>query len=157
MRIITTLSSILFGREKTFYAETPAMLQTLLQNLFSLLAILRSSPDTFMEADAVVAQIMAVKDGQVGTPTQQALEKEYGVRHSKGDSDEKIREIIVAESVIGCLEVGSEASRRWALHNLVEVRVQYWRYQYNILIEVPFRSTGLRPIQQRCFLRYSQQ
>ena len=42
------------------------------------------------------------------------------MRH-KGDSDEHVRDIIVAESVIGCLEVGSEASRRWTLRNLVEV------------------------------------
>lgn len=119
-RIIATLSSILFA-QGMFRAETPAILQTLLQSLFSLLAILRSSPDSREEADTVAAYIVGVKEGQAGTPTQQALEREYGVRHSKGDSDEKVREIILAESVIGCLETGSDASRRWTLHNLVEV------------------------------------
>ena len=121
MRIITTLSTILFA-QKTFQAETPAILQTLLQSLFSLYTILRTSPDSMTEADAVTACIIGVKDGQVGSPTQQALEKEYGVRYSKADDDEKVRAIIVAESVIGCLEVGSETTRRWALHNLIEVR-----------------------------------
>lgn len=124
MRIIGSLSSILFNKERTFQAETPAILQTLLQCLFSLLAILRSSPDSMQEADNVVACIVGIKSGQGGTPSPQALEKEYGVRR-KDEDDEQVREIITAESVIGCLEVGSEASRRWTLHHLVEVRLFY--------------------------------
>ena len=123
MRILGSLSSLLFARDKTFEVETPDILQTLLQSLFSLLAVLRSSPDSIAEADTVTGYIKAIKNGQSGTPTQSALEKEYGVRHSQGDSDEMIRDIIVAESVIGCLEVGSEASRRWTLHHLIE---EYW-------------------------------
>ena len=121
MRIISSMSSILFGRERTFQVETPVILQTLLQCLFSLLTILRSSPDSTQEADNVVACIVGIKSGQSGTPSPQALEKEYGVRR-KDEDDEQMRGIIVAESVIGCLEVGSEASRRWTLHHLVEVR-----------------------------------
>ena len=101
--------------------ETPAILQTLLQSLFSLLAVLRSSPQATAEADSVAGYIAAIKSGQSGTPLPQALEKEYGVRYKK-DNDEMIREIIVAESVIGCMELGSLASRRWTLHHLVEVR-----------------------------------
>ncbi len=121
MRILGKLSSLLFAPDKTFELETPAIFQTLLQSLFSLLATLRGSPDSATEAATVAGYITAIKSGQSGTPTQQALEKQYGVRHSKGDSDEMIRQIIVAESVIGCLEVGSEQSRRWTLHHLVEV------------------------------------
>ena len=120
MRILSSLSNILFSQDRTFRVETPTILQTLLQCLFSLLAVLKSSQDSREEADAVAAYIIGVKSGQSGTPSPQALEKEYGVRH-KGDSDEHVRDIIVAESVIGCLEVGSEASRRWTLRNLVEV------------------------------------
>ena len=141
MRIIATLSSILFT-QKTFQAETPAVLQTLLQCLFSLLAILRSSTDSMTEADTVAASIMAIKDGQVGTPTQQALEKEYGVRYSNGDSEEKVREIIVAESVIGCLEVGSEALRRWTLHHLIEVRFRRRKRRYDAQYILLLRRTG---------------
>ncbi len=121
MRIISSLSNILFGRERTFRVETPTILQTLLQCLFSLLPILRSSPDSMQEADNVVAYIVGIKSGQCGTPSPQALEKEYGVRR-KDESDEQVMEIIVAECVIGCLEVGAEASRRWTLHHSVEVR-----------------------------------
>ncbi|KAI0828677.1 hypothetical protein BC628DRAFT_1316176 [Trametes gibbosa] len=122
MRILGTLSSLLFSRDRTFSVETPAIMQTLLQTLFSLLAVLRSSPDTAPEARSVAGYIAAVKDGQSGTPLPQALEKEFGVRY-KGDNDEMIREIVVADSVIGCLEAGSEASRRWFLHHMLE---DYW-------------------------------
>ncbi|KAI0659698.1 hypothetical protein C8Q70DRAFT_914754 [Cubamyces menziesii] len=122
IRILGTLSALLFSRERTFSVETPAILQTLLQSLFSLLAVLRSSPQATAEADSVAGYIAAIKSGQSGTPLPQALEKEYGVRYKK-DNDEMIREIIVAESVIGCMELGSLASRRWTLHHLVE---GYW-------------------------------
>lgn len=121
MRILGQLSSLLFSRDRTFEVETPVILQTLLQSLFSLLATLRGSHDCTAEAQTVAGYIKGIKNGQSGTPTQQALEKEYGVRHSQSDSDEMVREIIVAESVIGCLDVGSEQSRRWTLHHLVEV------------------------------------
>lgn len=96
-------------------------MQTLLQTLFSLLAVLRSSSDTVSEAETVAEYIAKVKDGQAGTPLPPALEKEFGVRY-KSDNDKMIREILVADSVIGCLEVGSVAARRWALHRLLEVR-----------------------------------
>ncbi|KAI8972849.1 hypothetical protein BD414DRAFT_559591 [Trametes punicea] len=122
VRILGTLSALLFSREKTFSAETPAILQTLLQSLFSLLSVLRSSPDTVAEAGSIAGFIAAVRNGQCGSPLPQALEKEYGVRY-KDDSDQMVRETIVTESVIGCLEVGSEATRRWTLHHLVE---EYW-------------------------------
>ncbi|RPD69417.1 hypothetical protein L226DRAFT_471808 [Lentinus tigrinus ALCF2SS1-7] len=138
MRILGQLSSLLFSRDKTFEVETPAILQTLLQTLFSLLATLRGSADSVAEAQSVASYIKAVKNGQSGTPTQQALEKEYGVRYSKGDSDEMVREIIVAESVIGCLEVGSEPSRRWTLHRLVE---EYWSSSDSTTMLSPLLTT----------------
>ncbi|TFK92378.1 hypothetical protein K466DRAFT_480806 [Polyporus arcularius HHB13444] len=138
MRILGKLSSLLFAPDKTFELETPAIFQTLLQSLFSLLATLRGAPDSATEAATVAGYITAIKSGQSGTPTQQALEKEYGVRHSKGDSDEMIRQIIVAESVIGCLEVGSEQSRRWTLHHLVE---EYWSSSDSTTMLSPLLTT----------------
>ncbi|KAI0355950.1 hypothetical protein OH77DRAFT_1402071 [Trametes cingulata] len=136
-RIMSTLSALLFSSERTFNADTPAILQTLLQSLFSLLAILRSSPDTVNEAESVAGYIASIKRGECGTPLPQALEKEYGVRY-KGDSDEMVRNIIVAESVIGCLEVGSEASRRWTLHHLLE---EYWSSPSSTAALTPLLTT----------------
>lgn len=129
---------MLFLPDNTFEVETPVILQTLLQSLFSLLAVLRASPDFMTEAQQVASYIRMIKDGKSGTPTQQALEKEYGVRHSKDDSDEMVREIIVAESVIGCLEVGSDASRRWTLHHLVE---EYWTSSDSTTLLSPLLTT----------------
>ncbi|KAI0631245.1 hypothetical protein C8Q77DRAFT_1062302 [Trametes polyzona] len=121
-RIFTTLYNMTVSNDKTFSVETPAIMQTLLQSLFSLLATLRSSGDSPQDADKVARIISEIRSGKSGTPLPQALEKEFGVRH-KGDDDDMVRDIIVADSVIGCLEVGSEVSRRWVLHHLLE---DYW-------------------------------
>lgn len=66
---------------------------------------------------------MAIREGQCGELSQDDLEKEYGVRYSKTDKDDSIREAIVAETVAKCLEIGSECSRRWALHKLLKVLI----------------------------------
>jgi len=80
------------------------ILRTLYQGLFSLLLCLASSADSSAAADSLRAYITAVRDGQCGTPSPQALEREYGVRWTKNDSDTRVRRVIATESVIGCIE-----------------------------------------------------
>ncbi|CAL1699709.1 unnamed protein product [Somion occarium] len=122
-RILGSLSGILFSREGSFQAKTPLVLQTLLHSMFSLLFDLSFSSGTTSESDSVAGWIMAIREGQCGELSQDDLEKEYGVRYSKTDKDDSIREAIVAETVAKCLEIGSECSRRWALHKLLK---DYW-------------------------------
>ncbi|OSC98071.1 hypothetical protein PYCCODRAFT_1375895 [Trametes coccinea BRFM310] len=136
-RILAALSTLLFSRDRTFQAETPDLLQTLLQSLFTLLAALRSQSESASEAASVAGYIAAVRNGKSGTPHPQALEKEYGVRY-KGDNDQTVRNIIVAESVIGCMEIGSETSRRWTLHHLVE---EYWSSLGSSMALTPLLTT----------------
>ena len=124
VRILGALSSLLFSRDKTFNAETPMILRTLFQGLFSLLLCLASSADATAAAESLKAYIAAVRDGQCGTPSPQALEKVYGARWTKADSETRVRHAIATESVIGCIETGSEDSRKWMLHNLLEVRLR---------------------------------
>ncbi|OBZ67524.1 hypothetical protein A0H81_12594 [Grifola frondosa] len=136
IRILGALSALLFSREKTFRTDTPIILQTLLQAMFSLLSSLASS-NASSEAESLKAYIFAIKDGQCGTPTPPALEKEYGVRFSGADRNEKVRDIITTESVIGCLEVGSEACRRWSLRHLLE---EYWTLPEPAMKQTPLLS-----------------
>ncbi|KAI0947727.1 hypothetical protein AcW1_009415 [Taiwanofungus camphoratus] len=137
IRILGVLSSLLFSRDKTFEAETPIILRTLLQGLFSLLLSLMPSPSYGPEAESLRAYISAIQDGQCGTPSPQSLEKEYGVRLSKPDDNAKVRSIITLESLIGCLEIGSENSRRLTLCNLLE---EYWPLPEQSLILTPLLS-----------------
>lgn len=100
------------------------VLKTLFQGLFSLLLCIASSAEAAAAAESLRAYIAAICDGQCGTPSPQALEKEYRARWSKADSETRVRHAIATESVIGCIETGSEDSRKWMLHNLLEVRLR---------------------------------
>jgi len=75
------------------------------------------------EVESLRAYIGAVLDGQCGTPSSQSLEKHYGVRFSRSDSEADVRRLIAIESLIGCLEIGSENSRQWILDNVLE---EFW-------------------------------
>ncbi|TFY56273.1 hypothetical protein EVJ58_g7743, partial [Rhodofomes roseus] len=136
VRILGALSSLLFSRDKTFTAETPMILRTLYQGLFSLLLCLASSGDS-VAAESLRAYIAAVRDGQCGSSSPQSLEKEYGVRWTKNDSDTRVRHAIATESVIGCIETGSENSRKWMLHNLLE---EFWPLPEDTLSPTPLDS-----------------
>ncbi|KAH9946910.1 hypothetical protein B0H21DRAFT_857417 [Amylocystis lapponica] len=115
--------ALLFSRDSAFTAQTPVIFRTLLQGLFSLLMTLAPSPNAQSEVESLKGFIAAIRNGQCGTPQQPSVEKEYGVRFSKADSDQKIRDVIVTETVILALETGSEYSRRWCMRNLLE---EYW-------------------------------
>ncbi|PCH35413.1 hypothetical protein WOLCODRAFT_133859 [Wolfiporia cocos MD-104 SS10] len=123
IRILGALSSILFSREKSFDAESPRILRTLYTGMFSLLMCLSSSPDAQSEAESLRAYVFAVLDGQCGSPASESFEKEYGVSWSSDDNAAHVRRVIAAESVISCLETGSEDSRKWVLRNLLE---EFW-------------------------------
>lgn len=116
-----TLSSILFSRDKTFVAESPVVLQTLLQALFSLQYMLSQSPSANAEAQSVAEFVTAIRSGGCGELSQPFVEKEFGVRYSRKHNETMVFESIVAESAIRCLDVGPPDGRRWVLRNLVMV------------------------------------
>lgn len=122
MRILGTLSSILFSREKTFSAESPRVLQSLLQGLISLAYMLSLSPQSAAEYQSVTGYISAIHAGNCGPLSQSALESEYGVRFASKDNSDLLLGILVTESVIRCLTAGSDCERRWVLRTLLQVR-----------------------------------
>ncbi|KAI0087407.1 hypothetical protein BDY19DRAFT_893157 [Irpex rosettiformis] len=123
VRILGTLSSILFSRDKTFIVESPAVLQSLLQGLFTLAYTLSLSPRSAAEYQSVMGYISAICSGSCGPLSQSAVESEYGVRYTKNDSDDLLMEVLVTESVIRCLAAGPDHERRWVLRMLLQ---DYW-------------------------------
>lgn len=120
-RILGSLSSIVFSLEKPFEADGPVILQTLYHGMFALLFDLSLSPGTDGEFQTLSGWILKIRDGECGPLIHEEVENEYGVRYSKYDNDNSIREAILAETVARCLEIGSEGSKRWALRQLVQV------------------------------------
>ncbi|KAI0077367.1 hypothetical protein K474DRAFT_1751763 [Panus rudis PR-1116 ss-1] len=122
-RIMSNLSNLLFSKEPAVAINTPLALRTIVQNLFALYADLNASPVYAQDAANVANWIAEIRQGRCGPLLPDAVEKEYGMRYSKSESDDLIREAIVAESAVRCLEVGSERIRRWFLHNIMD---EYW-------------------------------
>lgn len=122
-RILGELSSILFSRDRPFHGDTPLVLQTLMQGIFSLMFTLSCAGDAHQEIDSLTSYASAIRSGKCGSLSISAVEKEYGVRFAKEENEDAVREVIVAESAINCLEMGSEQSRRWCLHNILMVNL----------------------------------
>ncbi|KIP07274.1 hypothetical protein PHLGIDRAFT_105851 [Phlebiopsis gigantea 11061_1 CR5-6] len=120
LRIIGVMSSILFSRDRTFIADSPVVLQTLVRSLLSLQYTLSTTSSTPAEARSVSSYIAEVRAGKCGELTRSSVEKEFGARFSDSDSEAAVREAIIMESVVSCIEVGPIRARRWALRILPE-------------------------------------
>lgn len=90
--------------------------------MFSLMLALSSSPKSAHEAESFRAYIAAIRDGKCGTPSQSSVEKEYGARPSKDDTDRQTRDAIISESAVCFFDIGSQSTKRWILRNFLEVR-----------------------------------
>lgn len=121
MRILGTLSSILFSRDRTFFSDSPVLLQTLIQALLSLKYHLSTSTSATAEVQSIAGYISEVQAGKCGELTKDSVEKEFGVRFSSNDNEAAAREAIIMESVVNCIEIGPVGARRWALRILPEV------------------------------------
>lgn len=122
MRILGTLSSILFSRERTFEADSPLVLQTLFQALLTLKYNLSLSASSTAEVlQSIAGYISAVQGGGCGELNAADVEKEFGVRFSSKDSESVVREAIITEAVINCVELGPLEGRQWALRALGDV------------------------------------
>ena len=97
------------------------LLSTLVQALVTLLADLSGQPDSGSDSRQITNFITLLSGEECTRVSRSAIEKEYGVRFGKDDRDIDIREVIVSEAVMKCLEFGHENRRRWILHNLLEV------------------------------------
>ncbi|GJE94860.1 hypothetical protein PsYK624_110360 [Phanerochaete sordida] len=119
-RILGTISAILFSRGRSFVADSPVVLQTLLQALFSLqynLIASRAAPD---EVQSVAGYIAGVQAGSCGQLTAATVEKEFGVRFSESDNEVNVREAVITEGFVSCVETGPAEGRRWALSTIAD-------------------------------------
>ncbi|KAI0792519.1 hypothetical protein C8Q75DRAFT_714346 [Abortiporus biennis] len=123
-RILSTLSNLLFPKDKKFFANTPILIQTVVQSILSLMYTLSSAGEGGSEILTLSRYITAIRAGDSGPLSKSSIEKEYGVRFGKGDNEDALLEAIVTEAAINCLELGPEASRRWILHHVIE---DQWR------------------------------
>ena len=116
--IIGAVSTLLFSRDATFRTESPALFQTILQALISLLPTLSSSPGEF---ESVKGLILEVWNGGSGLLSKESIQQEFGTPFSSPDIENDIREALAIESVLKCVAYGPLKTRAWVLHNLVEV------------------------------------
>ncbi len=65
--------------------------------------------------------VAAVRQSSCGELSHIALEMEFGVRFSSSEDEVLIREAVIAESLIKCLDMGSVSGRWWILRTLLEV------------------------------------
>lgn len=115
------LSSILFSRDSTFVTDGPVILQTLIQALLSLKFNLAVSTSATAEVQSITGYISEIQAGKCGDLSTALVEKEFGVRFSGNDNEAAVREAIITESVVNCIELGSIGARQWALRTLPEV------------------------------------
>ena len=146
IRIQGTLSSILFSRDRTFRAESPSVFQTLLQGLFSFKYCLSLSSGSNSEMESLAGYIAAVRSGSCGELSKTAVEIEFGVRFSKSDDEAAIRDVLVTESVVRCLEAGDARSQRWVLRSTLEVRPRHSElYLITDCVSGVLANTGTEP------------
>lgn len=88
---------------------------------------------TASEMESLTGYASAVRSGSCGEMSTAAIETEFGVRFSRADSEPAIRNVLVTESVIRCLEVGDDRSRRWVLRTMLEVSKYYRLYIYVLI------------------------
>jgi hypothetical protein len=65
--------------------------------------------------------ISKVRLGSCGKLNTLSVEEAYGPTFLAQDDDHQVREALVSEALVRCLEVGTEEDRRGILNNLVEV------------------------------------
>lgn len=122
MRLFSALSSCLFAPGANFKANTPLIFQTLLQELFSLLATLSLRPDTTHATRHVRELISGVLQGSCGDLDGSAVEKEYGVPFRNSDA-QRIRDCAAELALAMCVENDSPSNRQYILRYLMAVRL----------------------------------
>ncbi|KAI0319315.1 hypothetical protein OF83DRAFT_1055215 [Amylostereum chailletii] len=123
LRLLGVLSSGLFAPGVTFRADSPFVLQTVLQALFSLQAALSSQPNTHEEVDYVRELIVGAMHGACGDLEPSLVKTDYGVDASH-DDDGLIKECVVAQALSACLELDAKSSKPTIVQYMAE---DFWR------------------------------
>ncbi|KAG8894652.1 hypothetical protein FRB99_001072, partial [Tulasnella sp. 403] len=120
-RVLGILSLLLFAPNPPFPIRAPIVLQTIV----GALAMLRRTMSPQEPEDRFLRDMITkIGRGDSGALTAKDLTDEYGVPCTAMDEDREpeLRTSVIVEGVLRCMQVGSEASRRWVLHHLED----YW-------------------------------
>lgn len=124
-RILRILRGFIIPTDSKYIISTPECFQTLAQGLFSLLPHLRplsSSPVAHEEIPLLMDVISQVCDGCCGELEAQLVQEEYGPIFSEKDDKKLIREVILLEASLRCIEDCPNDSRVWLLQHVE----RYW-------------------------------
>lgn len=92
-----------------------------MQALFSLApSFIVSDPQDGQQIKKLITEI---KSGCCGDLEQTSVEEEYNALYIAKDTTQLVRDAVIQEALMGCLENGAEATRRWILKNVIEVRI----------------------------------
>ena len=118
-RILSLLQGLL--STSTDLVTTPAALRTLIPAIVLLLPVYSAASAHPSHLPIIQRMIQDIFDGVYGLLDLEDLQSKYKVAATKEDSEADIRKIIALEGVVKCLEMGSMETRRWILHNVLEV------------------------------------
>ncbi|KAG8934319.1 hypothetical protein FRC02_010176 [Tulasnella sp. 418] len=120
-RALLILSATLFQQEARWATKNPASLQTLIQ---AIVLLPRSRLNQSDEADnQLIWNITSrIFRGDCGPLTAKELTDAYGVICSVRDEEREldIRNGVLIDGILRTMQVGNEANRHWALHNIIE-------------------------------------
>ncbi|THH18726.1 hypothetical protein EW146_g2314 [Bondarzewia mesenterica] len=122
MRLLGIFSSFLFTPRRPFKVDSPIVLQTLLQQMFSLLVSLSQQTDAHEEVQYLRELIAGVLVGSAGDLDEALVETEYNVTFTR-ENAQSIRDCAAVLALSACLENDIESNRRWALRYLID---EYW-------------------------------
>ena len=69
----------------------------------------------------ITGYISAVQSGSCGQLTGPSVEREFGVRFSGTDTETSVRQAVISEAVVNCVELGPAEMRGWMIRILPEV------------------------------------
>ena len=75
--------------------------------------------------ESLAGYVAAICNGSCGELSSPAIEMEFGVRFAQSDTETLVRDILVTESLIRCLQVGDVKNQRWMLRTMLAVRLRY--------------------------------
>ncbi|KAF8583270.1 hypothetical protein K439DRAFT_1349020 [Ramaria rubella] len=120
-RVLGALSNLLFCSTPV-QDGNPLALQNILQGLLLLLHAFSKHP-SLADVQIVRDLCVHVTSGACGELDIENVGNEYGEEWGSRDNQDSIRAQIVAESVVRCMQSGSESLRHWTLHESIET---YW-------------------------------
>ncbi|KAH7907950.1 hypothetical protein BJ138DRAFT_1128802 [Hygrophoropsis aurantiaca] len=121
-RVLGVLASLLFPRTGPFEFRNHHVFLSLVQGLFGVLISIMRLVSPNSELTVVTELVSQIRAGSCGSLASYFAEAEIdGSPVAVTEFDEgEIREALVAEAIVKCMENDTEANARWILHNILQ-------------------------------------